>query len=522
MEIRYCDPNFETRQTQATSILLSPNYSTVLHGKSFGENHKKRLEFVLEKEPILSPWQCGFSKGQGTMDVLLRVENEIRETLSNNSICLILYIDLKSAFDTVWGEGLVYKLAKSGIKGKMIKWLTNYFSDRFIKVFFEGTSSDSVALKAGTPQGAVMSPLLFNAMLSDIPEDQNVKIHIYADDITISCSDADPITVKRNMQQYIQKFAEWADRWGLIINPQKTKMQHFTKKRMTCPILRIHNQVIEYVKEQRILGMIMDSPSLNWKAHIDYVKSDCLKRLDLIKVFSSPSYGASTRILRNFYISYVRAKLDYGASLYASASKTNLKKLEIVQNGSLRCVLGARSSTPINSLEVESCVPPLKIHRDYLTVKQYIKLKHKPENDHTIKILNINMHRNMAYKYPFQSVCNRACKMLRTYELSSLKRIPAEIVDMPPWLSVQEHVVCEAAEKILDNNAFTEYTSDHYPNFKFLFSDGSKRIVDGTEFTSAGIYIPDQNRSICWKLRGSHSVISAELFGIWQALLQVE
>ena len=67
--------------------------------------------------------------------------------------------------------------------------LSSYLCDRAIKVLVGGTASEPVGISRGTPQGAVLSPVLFNVMMADIPISEGVDLYIYADDITISCTD---------------------------------------------------------------------------------------------------------------------------------------------------------------------------------------------------------------------------------------------------------------------------------------------------------------------------------------------
>lgn len=204
-------------------------------GKTLERIIQRRLEYVSEKKKLLSGSQCGFRRGQGTIDILLRLENTIRKSLATNKICLVVYLDLKSAFDTVWGEGLVYKLIRRGLQGPMIGWLHNYFKDRRVQVQVEGSISEPVDITAGTPQGAVLSPLLFNLMLMDIPQEDDVKLYIYADDITISCTGENIQMVRDRMQHYLNQFEIWADTWGIILNTSKTYTQHFTKKKFSAP-----------------------------------------------------------------------------------------------------------------------------------------------------------------------------------------------------------------------------------------------------------------------------------------------
>ena len=483
---------------------------------------KNRLEHKVEMEKLLLDSQCGFRRGQGTIDALMRLENEIRSGQSSHKVCLVTYIDLARAFDTVWREGLIAKLIGMGFRGNLVRWLDNYFQDREIKVYHEGVYSNSFSLEAGTPQGAVLSPILFNLMLSDIPKDLNVSLYIYADDITISCSNTDAELAKSNMQQYVNKFTDWCKVWKLTVNPLKTTMQYFTKKKVNCPIIRLENQVITYKKDQKILGLIFDSPNLTWKSHIEYLKRDCMKRVDLLKVFASPSWGASTLILKNFYIAYVRSKIDYACVLYGSASKTYLKKLDPIQNSAMRLILGARNTTPILSLQAESLIPPLALHRDYLNVKHFIKLKHKPKCYPTTTILKIDHKKNDYNKYPFQSFCNRACKSLRNYDMCSLKRITTEIFMNPSLIQKDSNIILSFDATVNNEELFQNYVNTHYPDFTLIFTDGSKKLDDGEPSCAAAVFFPADKKTTCWKLRGEHSVISAELFAIWRALLLIK
>ena len=67
-------------------------------GKLMKRVISKRLEYCIRSANILSNSQCGFRKGQGTIDVLLRIENEIRRAQTTGGICLVVYIDLEGAF----------------------------------------------------------------------------------------------------------------------------------------------------------------------------------------------------------------------------------------------------------------------------------------------------------------------------------------------------------------------------------------------------------------------------------------
>ena len=111
------------------------------------------------------------------MDVLLRLEQHIRRDMNENRICLVVYVDFASAFDLVWGDGLTYKLICLGLKGKMLGIIDNFFKERVISVILNNNLSQNKSITAGTPQGSALSPTLFNLMLSDLPEHQNITLY---------------------------------------------------------------------------------------------------------------------------------------------------------------------------------------------------------------------------------------------------------------------------------------------------------------------------------------------------------
>jgi len=61
----------------------------------------RRLDYIVEKQGLLSPSQCGFRPGKSTMDALYCLEHHIRQALDSGNICIVIHVDLKSAFDKV-------------------------------------------------------------------------------------------------------------------------------------------------------------------------------------------------------------------------------------------------------------------------------------------------------------------------------------------------------------------------------------------------------------------------------------
>merc|ERR1711895_161673 len=155
---------------------------------------------------------------------------------------------------------------------------------------------------------------------------------------------------------------------------------HFcTRRKCYDPTLNLGTTPIEFVKEHKFLGLIWDT-KLNFRAHIKYLKLKCYKALNLLKVVSNSVWGADSKTLLHLYKALVLSKLDYGAIVYMSASKVDLKSLDVIHNQGLRLSLGAFKSSPVESLYAEAFELPLHERRFQAAMKYALKIKSHPDN----------------------------------------------------------------------------------------------------------------------------------------------
>lgn len=105
----------------------------------------------------------------------------------NKEVLIGVFLDVEKAYDMLWKEGLLIKLERLGIKGKMYNWIMNFLFKRTIQVRVGCAYSDIYHIENGTPQGSVSSPILFNLMIKDIFSQVETGIgkSLYVDDVAL-------------------------------------------------------------------------------------------------------------------------------------------------------------------------------------------------------------------------------------------------------------------------------------------------------------------------------------------------
>ena len=83
-------------------------------------------------------------------------------------------------------------------------------------------------------------------------------------------------------------------------------------------VLKLDNDPIQFLKEATFLGLIWDT-KLTFEPHIIYLKAQCQKSLNILKVLSRTEWDADQTTLLKLYRSLVRSKLAYGCIVYGKS-----------------------------------------------------------------------------------------------------------------------------------------------------------------------------------------------------------
>jgi len=216
-----------------------------------------RLRWWMESNHYFNKSQSGFRKQRSTIDQIMRLADAAHKAVNNRRYTVAVMLDLEKAFDLVWHDGLLYKMEKMGLNGNILNFMTDFLANRSIRVRVGIAMSNSYQLQNGTPQGSVISPLLFLIIPSN-----GVRLSLYADDsATWKYGPNHGCTMIKDIQRFLDRLTEFFDRWGFKLSLATTGAIVFTRNRKFRPDdvkLTFGGSLIKVEKTVRFLGIVFD------------------------------------------------------------------------------------------------------------------------------------------------------------------------------------------------------------------------------------------------------------------------
>jgi RNA-directed DNA polymerase len=168
------------------------------------------LKFVLEPifEREFLKMSYGFRPGLGCKDALGEVERLLREGYT-----FVVDADLKSYFDTIAHAQLLERVEEKVSDGRVLELIEAFLQQDIVKEMERWTPT------GGTPQGAVISPLLANIYLHPLDchiEQKGYRMVRYADDFVVLCRSLD------EAQAALAEVKAWVEANGLSLSAEKT------------------------------------------------------------------------------------------------------------------------------------------------------------------------------------------------------------------------------------------------------------------------------------------------------------
>jgi len=198
--------------------------------------------------------------------------------------------------------------------------------------------SSHFCIKAGVPQGSDLSPDLFNIYTADIPVTTNATMETYADDTAILCTRNDLDETSNLLQIHLDLIDNWATKWRIKINPDKSVYVPFTLKK-TDPIpIYFHETQIPSFSNVKYLGITLDK-RLTWGPHLKSKRKILNSQLHLFRPILKSKLPIRTKLI--MYKSLLRPIWAYAIQIWGCAKPSQIHTISASQSITLRMISSA-------------------------------------------------------------------------------------------------------------------------------------------------------------------------------------
>jgi RNA-directed DNA polymerase len=152
----------------------------------------------------------GFRPGKGCMDALRKVDELLKQ-----GNYYVVDADIRSYFDNIPQDKLMKLIKEEIADGKLLTLIESFLTTEILDGLTGWTPTN------GTPQGAVISPLLSNIYLDPFDrmmKEKGYQLIRYADDFVLLCQ------TKEDAERALEQTQRWMQENKLELHPEKTKI----------------------------------------------------------------------------------------------------------------------------------------------------------------------------------------------------------------------------------------------------------------------------------------------------------
>lgn len=386
---------------QNKNINTVENWRSISQLPTLSKCYEKVLDNQLREfctaSNLLDPYQFGFQPGCSTVHAIAKIVNDISKGLNMNKPTLAVLIDLQAAFDVLWHDGLVYKLHKFKFEPHIIRLIKNFLRNRKFAVTINNSISNIKNIVAGTPQGSIISAILFILYLNDLPKPKKGFCEIFrilfADDIIIYTITKNINFANMAMNKYLNEIHEFITKWKLKINVSKCEsisiVGHYKdldkkiRKEALNVKFKINQNLVTQAKNVKYLGIVL-SQNFQFIEHVNHIlrKVNAAQSL-LSNIFNNKYLGKHIKLIA--YKQLIRPLIMYASPCWLLKnliSSYQVEKIRKKERYFLRkCCNIFRKENSVEYINSKILYDDARVNRiDKEIIKQNIKFLEKAQN----------------------------------------------------------------------------------------------------------------------------------------------
>ena len=286
----------------------------------------------------------------------------------------------RKAFDVVDRELLFCILEQNRINGAFLNVEKELYKHTVNTIRINGHYSAYFDSKNGVCQGDNLSPVLFCKFIDGLirelkmknmgvsmPNGRKICLLAYADDLVLLGNS------EQELQKLLDSMGEWCKRWRVLINVHKTKVVHFHKKSVSeCDTnFILGTETIEKVSSYKYLGVCINY-CLDMEVTINVLAKAGSRALGQLIGKTKGNFDLGYKSYTKLFDSTVAPVIDYAVGAWAGAKSVNhCKKLDQIQNRSIRFYCGLPQSCPVSGMTGDMGWIPGVVQRDLEVLRIY-------------------------------------------------------------------------------------------------------------------------------------------------------
>ncbi|KAH6562473.1 hypothetical protein BASA62_009123 [Batrachochytrium salamandrivorans] len=299
-----------------------------------------RIERFVETNNLLSYEQAGFRKREECVGQVVSLVDIIQRRQNAGLNTHVLFIDIRKAFDTVPVGALLWKLQNMGFPRRTLAFLKALYTSSSARARAGSLLSDPFPVQRGFP---------------GLPRDTNpIRGLMYADDVAVFADS------EQSLLAASTAIEQWANQWEMQFGVAKCGIISFTghlAPRLDNPLdIRLHGQLVSRVESYKYLGVLIDS-KLDHSAWLKQKRSALEHTISALHPVLA-NHQLTVNYRSRIFSAVVMGKAYYGLEL-VGGNKSHLAPLQTTINKGIRLFTGARLSTAIGPLLVETGIGSL-------------------------------------------------------------------------------------------------------------------------------------------------------------------
>ena len=457
-----------------------------------------RLETYTTEKGYFSELQFGFREGVGCIEASFIILETINHMLERGSKVFSCFLDVRKAFDTVWIDGLLYKLFSDlGINGKMWLAIKDLYTDVQAQVLCDGTLSRLFEIGQGTGQGRILAPFMYKVYINGLL--RTLSDHCLAISINTlslpSPSFADDVTLLALFPSFLKALMsicyDYSVTWRYEFNHSKSEIVTFGEtKPIHAQSLKkrewfLGNTLVDELSEYKNLGVLkncFNSFSSNIEDNIEKTR----KKAGMI--FSSDFDRRKTKplVFIKFWKQACLPTLLFGAELF-SITTSQSSKLERCQQWFLKKLFYVPNFAPSRLLLKFSDLNSIESEIDLKKLLFLGRLITESKMAPVVKSLFLTrVESYFSSNYPSTGVLSSICDALRKYDLLQFLESWHSLSIFPSYTEWKS--IVKSRIRMHESDIWDEYCIKH-PGF--LVAQAFFKNVTSDQFWSIADLFPD-------------------------------